>query len=198
MKIEESGIEFEFPNENYTLKFDDDLYYRTYFTKMNGAKGVDFISSEKKRLLFIEVKNCLGDESNNNWRIYPNNKKVNTSSTQVNTEGRESLDIEVAKKVAMSIANIVGANSFSEKRTTAEKIQPLLKEIASDKFSKDSKVWYVILFLEGAFGCESRNKKMIMRELQESIKTKLSWLNCRVSVVDSDTYKKELFQAHVL
>lgn len=39
---------------------------------------------------------------------------------------------------------------------------------------------------------------MIMRELQESIKTKLSWLNCRVSVVDSDTYKKELFKVQIL
>ena len=43
MKIEESGIEFDFPDENVTLKFDEDPYYRKYFVKMDGAKGVDFI-----------------------------------------------------------------------------------------------------------------------------------------------------------
>lgn len=198
MKIEESGIEFDFPDEDATLKFDDDPYYRKYFVKMDGAKGVDFISAGKKKLLFIEVKNCLGHESDNNWRVFPNNKKVKTSATTVNTEGRESLDVEVSQKVAMTISNIVGAGSFVGKRDTAENLVRLLSEITSEKYSTDDKTWYVILFLEGDFGCESRSKKMIMRELQESMKTKLSWLNCRVSVVDSDTYKKELFKVQIL
>ena len=29
---------------------------------------------------------------------------------------------------------------------------------------------------------------MIMKELQDSMNKKLRWINCRVSVVDSDTY----------
>lgn len=195
MKIEESGIEFEFPEGNTTLKFDEDPYYKTYFNKMSGAKGVDFVSSGEKRLLFLEVKNCVGHENDNRWRIYPNNKKIKTSATKVETSGRESLDIEMAQKVAMSISNIVGANSFGEKRAASRYLVPLLKEITSDEFSKDRKIWYVILFLEGDFGCESRSKKMIMKDLQDSIKTKLSWLNCRVSVVDSNTYPDKLFRA---
>ena len=197
MKIEESGIEFDFPDEDVTLKFDDNPYYTKYFKKMDGAKGVDFISVGKKKLLFIEVKNCLGHESDNNWRVFPNNKKVKTSAT-VNTEGRESLDVEVSKKVAMTISNIVGAGSFGGKRDTAKNLIPLLNEITSEKYATDDKKWYVILFLEGNFGCESRKKKMIMRELQDSMKIKLSWLNCKVSVVDSDTYKKELFKGQIL
>lgn len=30
--------------------------------------------------------------------------------------------------------------------------------------------------------------------LQKSINTKMRWMNCRVSVVDSDTYNKKIFQ----
>lgn len=33
-----------------------------------------------------------------------------------------------------------------------------------------------------------------MRELQGSIRKKLAWLNCIVSVVDSDTYQKRIFE----
>ena len=52
----------------------------------------------------------------------------------------------------------------------------------------------VILFLKGEFGCHTRSKKMIMSELERSMNVKLRWLNCRVSVVDSDTYNSEIFK----
>ena len=52
----------------------------------------------------------------------------------------------------------------------------------------------MILFLEGDFGGKTRSKKMIMKALQNSINKKLKWINCRVSVVDSDTYNTKLFQ----
>lgn len=52
----------------------------------------------------------------------------------------------------------------------------------------------MILFLEGDFGGKTRTKKMIMQALQNSMNKKLQWINCRVSVVDSDTYDPRLFQ----
>ena len=52
----------------------------------------------------------------------------------------------------------------------------------------------LILFLEGNFGGHTRTKKMIMKELQDSMNKKLQWIDCRVSVVDSDTYNPEIFQ----
>lgn len=36
-------------------------------------------------------------------------------------------------------------------------------------------------------------QKMIMDELQRSMQTKLRWLNCKVSVVDTDTYNNKIF-----
>lgn len=55
-----------------------------------------------------------------------------------------------------------------------------------------AEIYYFIL--EGDFECQSRSKKMIMGRLQESLKRKLSWLNCKVSVVDSDTYNRRRFE----
>lgn len=34
---------------------------------------------------------------------------------------------------------------------------------------------------------------MFMSDLEKKIKKKLKWLDCQVSVVDSDTYRKEIF-----
>lgn len=197
MEIEESGIKFEFPNGNTTVKFDDDKYYRKFFCKVDGAKGVDFISSSEMQLLFVEVKNCAGHESECTWRIFPNKKKLSTTHTTVDTKNRESLDIEVAQKVAMSIACIVGAHTYLDRRETGKDIVSFGEQILSEKFALDKKSWYVILFLEGDFSCESRSKKMIMQELQQSLSNKLSWLNCRVSVVDSHTYPRKLFMVNV-
>jgi hypothetical protein len=50
------------------------------------------------------------------------------------------------------------------------------------------------LFLEGDFGTRTRTKKMIMKELQDSMNKKLRWIDCRVSVVDSDTYDPRIFR----
>ena len=64
------------------------------------------------------------------------------------------------------------------------------------KFKDKKKLW-VILFLEGEFGVNcptSRRKTMIMKRLRESIEKKLGWLNCKVLVVDSDTYKAKFFK----
>lgn len=41
---------------------------------MSGSKGVDIIASSDKFIHMIEVKNCVGDEKNNIWRIVANNK----------------------------------------------------------------------------------------------------------------------------
>ena len=73
-------------------------------------------------------------------------------------------------------------------------LKEYIQFLSGDSFSNDSKKKYVILFLEGDFGTKTRTKKMIMQKLQDSINKKLRWINCRVSVVDSDTYDPRMFQ----
>ena len=191
---EESGLKFGFPDGNIAIKFDDTKYYRDLFNALPGSKGVDFISVGKNAISFIEVKNCLGDEGNCRWRIAPNNQKRDTTSTSVDVEGRESLDIEVAQKVAIPLAALTGARSFGDRKSTIDELKDIITMVFSKDFADDKKKRYVILFLEGNFGGHTRSKKMIMDSLQRSMNTKMRWLNCRVSVVDSATYNKDLFQ----
>lgn len=191
---EESGLKFQFPENDTVIKFDDTKFYRDYFNKLPKAKGVDFISVDKNKIAFIEVKNCIGDEGNCRWRIAPNNQKRNKTHTSVNVEGRDSLDIEMAQKTAMTIAALIGAKSFGDTKECLCELREYIQFLSKDAFSDNSKKKYVILFLEGDFGGKTRSKKMIMKALQDSIKKKLKWINCRVSVVDSDTYNTKLFQ----
>lgn len=191
---EESGLKFGFPDGNTVIKFDDTKYYRDLFNALPGSKGVDFVSMGKDAILFIEVKNCLGDEGNCRWRIIPNNHKRDTTSTKVDVEGRDSLDIEVPQKVAMTLAALAGARSFGDRKSSLNELQEIIATVISEDFADDRKKKYIILFLEGDFGSHTRPKKAIMSELQRSMNTKMRWLNCRVSVVDSATYNKNIFQ----
>lgn len=191
---EESGVKFGFPDENIAIKFDDTKYYRDLFNALPGSKGVDFISAGKDAISFIEVKNCLGDEGNCRWRIFPNNQKRDTTSTKVDVQGRESLDIEVPQKVAMTLAALAGARSFGDKKSSLDELKEIITTVFSEDSADDTKTKYVILFLEGNFGGHTRTKKMIMENLQRSMNTKMRWLNCKVSVVDSSTYNKDIFQ----
>lgn len=191
---EESGLKFRFSDKSTVIKFDDTLFYRKYFNKFPSSKGVDFISVDKNKIAFIEVKNCVGDEGNCRWRIAPNNQKRETTHTSVNIEGRDSLDIEVVQKVAMSIAALIGAKSFRDTKECLKELKDFIQFLSNDTFADDSKKKFVILFLEGDFGGRTRTKKMIMKALQDSLNKKLQWISCRVSVVDSDTYDPKIFQ----
>jgi hypothetical protein len=193
MEIEEGRITFDFPESSKAIKFDDTDYYRKVFNTLPGAKGVDFISIDKYHVAFIEIKNCLGDEGNCRWRIFPNNQKKETSHTTVDVEGRDSLDIEVAEKMAMTLAALSGVLSMSSSKESVEELKTFANRV--DGYLKDeTKKKFVILFLEGNFGGHTRTKKMIMSELQKSLNAKLKWLNCKVSVVDSSTYEPGIFQ----
>ena len=191
---EESGLKFGFPEKSIVIKFDDTLFYRDYFNRFPGSKGVDFVSVSPNQIAFIEVKTCRGDEGNCRWRIAPDNKKREKVKTTVNLEGRDSLDIEVTQKVAMTLASMLGAKSFGAKKDCLNEFDRFIQFMSDESFSDVSKKKYVILFLEGDFGSKSYSKKMIMQSLQDSMKRKLRWFDCRVSVVDSDSYDPRIFQ----
>lgn len=191
---EESGLKFAFPDSTKVIKFDDTMFYRKSFNALPESKGVDFITVAENSIAFIEVKNCTGAEGDCRWRIFPNNSKKNTSHTNVNLEGRNSLDIEVPQKVAMTLAALLGARSFEERKNTVEELEEIQKFIFSKKFTDSEKKKLVILFLEGDFGGHTRSKEMIMSALQKNIQTKMKWLDCRVSVVDSHTYNEKIFR----
>lgn len=197
MAIEESNLIFEFDDETKAVKFDDTNYYRHIFNKMPAAKGVDILANSKDVIQLIEVKNCTGHETENMWRTSVNNSNIKAAPRDLDVEDRDSLDIEMAKKVMATITCLFGAWTKSERTEKATELIEFWKGITEQKIINEKKKLLVILFLEGDFAAnapKSRSKKVIMKRLQESINTKLSWLNCKVMVVDSDTYKERFFK----
>lgn len=111
MEIKESGLIFSFDTDTKAVKFDDTRFYREDFNKLNGGKGVDILASSPHRNLiqFIEIKNCSGKESENKWRLGVNNSTRSNVPNGVDEYDRDSLDIEVSRKVAMTISCLYGA-----------------------------------------------------------------------------------------
>ena len=97
----------------------------------------------------------------------------------------EAIDLVISANVRkvenIGIDRIINATSIEEFQN-------------GTKTFSDLPIVMIELFLEGDFGTKTRTKKMIMQKLQDSINKKLRWINCRVSVVDSDTYDPRIFQ----
>ncbi len=195
MNIEESNLLFSFDSRYDAVKFDDTDFYRVYFNQMPGSKGVDIIADSDEVLHFIEIKNCMGHEIENMWRIGVDNSKISSAPQDLSVDNRESLDIEIAKKISMTISCLYGARTQKMKTEKASEVEKYWRGLESNGIPKDKKRIIVTLFLEGNFGNYShvRTKKMIMKSIQDSIRKKLSWINCKVYVVDSDTYNNSYF-----
>ena len=182
--LDESGLRFAFDGD--AVKFDETAYYRRHFAYQPEGKGVDFIALSPGRVQMIEVKNCLGHEAENQWRIGKDNSSRAKRAPGQDETDRDSVDIEIAKKVASTIACLYGAWTKASRSDSAEELAELWKAVTDSQLPADGKQLQVILFLEGNFGCRTRDKRAIMKGLQESIQKKLSWLNCKVSVIDSE------------
>ena len=194
MLIEESNLTFNFNNQTQAIKFDDTDFYRKSFNKMPSSKGVDILANSKDVIQLIEIKNCSGHEIENMWRTSINNSNIKAAPHGLDVEDRDSLDIEMVKKVVYTITCLYGAWTKSERGGSATELTDYWQGATEQKIKTDKKQLLITLFLEGNFSTKSRNKKAIMHRLQESINTKLSWLNCKVMVVDSDTYKGKYFR----
>lgn len=198
MEIKEGNLTFNFGEHIRAVKFDDTNFYRKKFNRLPGGKGVDIIADSRDHLQLIEVKNCTGYEADNVWRTSTNNSRV-SSDPKDPSFGEDSFDIEVAKKVTATLSCLYGAWTKQQGSDSAKELSELWAGACSAAIPNDKKQLFIILFLEGSFGFpgpESRSKRTIMKNLQDSINSKLSWLNCRVSVVDSATYPKKLFEVN--
>lgn len=146
--IEESGLKFHFLGNTQVVKFDESPFYREYFNKLPESKGVDILADSSEIIQLIEIKNCSGHETENMWRTSINNRKRNSAPEYVDVENRDSLDIEVAKKVVSSIVCMYGAWSNSEKTKAAVEMSGFWKGLAnfvpqSQKPLDDSSfLWY--------------------------------------------------------
>ncbi len=127
-------------------------------------------------------------------RLAPNNQKRDTAHTAHDVSERDSLDIEVAQKVDMTLTALCGAYSFGDRKESLGKLGKIAAGISGERFAQTGKKKLIILVLEGDFGTHTRPKTAIMSELQRNIMSKVQWLDCRVSVVDLDTYWEKVFR----
>ncbi|ACV63466.1 hypothetical protein Dtox_2686 [Desulfofarcimen acetoxidans DSM 771] len=198
MRIDESGIVFEFNDKLTVDKFDDTGYYQNYFKKLTGGKGVDFILNSDDTLMLIEVKNCAGYESDNRWRIFANNSKRDTTATMVDTDDRDSLDIEIPKKVAMTLACLCGAHSQPQFQTHSNVLKKYFNFIRSNNISSEKNKIKIVLFLEGDFASKKMPQKLILTTLGRKIKEKLSWLNCNIIVENIESHHNNYYTASII
>lgn len=182
MIMNEGKLNFKFNEIGEVIKFDDDKFYRNYYMKLPQGKGVDFIYNDEKNLVFLEVKDCLGYEKENLDRIIINSNKT------------ESFDVEIAKKVASTLSCLLGAYTRENSCSNAKILSSLCNNINLINIKNENKKIFVILLLEGEFNFKSKNKKMIMKSIQDSLKEKLKWLECKVSVIDLETNNKRFFE----
>lgn len=187
----ESNLVFDFDDAYTVSKFDDTDFYRNKFNAMPRSKAVDFLAVDRKKYVFIEVKNCVGNESINRWRIDKNNRKRDTASTTADRSDRDSLDIEMAEKVTMTIAALFGAFTRPTPHACSDACESVAASLFSDAVRNGEREIFVILLLDGEFGCHSRKDNMIRETLQKSIKKKLKWLKCTVLVTDSKQFSTE-------
>ena len=138
-RIEESRLAFYFDESYNVIKFDEDPFYREYFNKMSGSKGVDFLAESEEIIHFIEVKNCLGTEQENRWRTSINNGRIDAAPRGLNVDNRNSFDIEVAQKVAMSICCLFGSWTKEQETEKAVNLADYWRKINSAKISKNKK-----------------------------------------------------------
>lgn len=80
---------------------------------------------------------------------------MDSAPRDLDVENRDSFDIEVVKKVAMTILCLFGAWSKAEKTEKALELEDYWKALSSAKVQKDKKQIIVTLFLEGNFSCVS-------------------------------------------
>jgi len=184
----ESNLAFEFDDAYIVSKFDDTDFYRDLFNSMPYSKAVDFVISNEKRIAFIEVKNCTGNEADNRWRIANDNRKVETASHAIDHSDRESLDREMVQKVAMTISALFGAFTCPKPKAKAAKCAELTKMLFADQIYEGNRKIIAILVLNGKFGCQTRSDKTIRLDIQKSVQKKLKWLNCTVIVTDSESF----------
>ena len=197
MIISESGIRFEFSDDYTVLKYDDTDFHKLLYNTLSGTKAVDFLAANGNAFLFIEVKNCVGNEADNRWRIAVNNSKRDTIPTGHDVVDRDSFDIEIPQKVAMSIAALVGAYTRPTPHRYSDTCMPVAEKLCSEDIRTEDthaakRRIYIILVLEGSFGngLKTNTERMVRDRIARSMKNKLKWLNCTVQVISAHELEK--------
>jgi hypothetical protein len=180
MQIKEGSLLFDFNDDVTAIKFDEQPFYRNKFNVLKGARGVDILAYNRECFMILEVKDFRGYE-------IENRKRVTATSSVSKGKGctEEPLDLELALKVRETLACMLAAALDDNE----EDISPFFKPIIDKARGRSNISLKVLLFVEG----DIPRFPLYSRNMIDSIKKKMRWLNARVFVENIDTHKAQHF-----
>lgn len=197
MTITEGDIDFIFDDSVKLCKFDAQPFYQDDFNKyIDGGKGVDIIFETDSIVCFMEIKDFRKDYVNNKWRTIPNNRSKQSQIAHVAKMSKDSLDIEIPKKVMATIDCLYGAWTKKEQSSRAADLIEQADFVMDSDIQNHRKRLVVLLFVEGVRDTQARKAMITLHEIEIYMKRRLKWMNCSVEVIDSNSLKS-WFQVQV-
>ena len=176
MIFTEGRLQFDFNDHHWShvIKFDDNQHYKKISDRVQNTKGVDFIGIlNKTQLVAIEVKDFRGARDSENERL-------------------PELPTEIAQKVLGTLATILSGCSADGSRETWGEYEKLINRPDSRKSIK------IIFWYESDSANTAQNTLRIRRgNVNDLLKNKLSWLNCRSVVTNLSSFRSDEWNFHV-
>ena len=190
--LQEKEQLFMFEDDCIAIKYDDGDFYKNFRSVLYGGKGVDFVVGTGSCIELIEVKDFRVKPKENSWRVYPKDKKRNAD---IVGDYKHSLDIEVAQKVAMTIACMYGwwGRKGDAIQSDDLGILEIWSRMNSEAVLKNHLQIVVILHVDGIRTSRTRSEKMILQNLRIALKNNLQWLKCFVVVQNNEQANKNTY-----
>jgi len=176
-------LEFEFSEQWIVCKYDDRTGFYQKVQQCQGMKAVDFLATNQKEILWIEVKNFRGNSAENSPKLSAAEPaEVQQCRSQCSSNIKISrkkpfLADELVKKACDTVSGLVGAFYHKD-----EKLLPHINAL------KQKLPITIVLFLHQDEYLDSpEHFKPLALRLKTRIKQQLNFLNAEVEVVNELT-----------
>jgi hypothetical protein len=182
------ALRFEFLKQWRVCKYDDHSSFYHKVQQCQGMKAVDFLATDGREILWIEVKNFRGDSAKNSPRLSAAEapeveecRHLCNSKVKV-TRKKPFLADEVVKKVCDTFTGLAGAFRHDD-----ETLLPHVNVLAQNL------PLTVVLFLhqDDYLDREEHFKPLALR-LKTRIKQQLRFLNINIEVINEVTLPKNV------
>jgi hypothetical protein len=172
MKFKEGNLEFDFDEQawSHVIKFDEHIDYAKVKNQVPETKGVDFTGIlNDSTFVAIEVKDFRGFKTQENHR-------------------EEPLEIEVAKKLVGSLATVyAGCRASTYNGFLWKEYNELIQ-------NRENEVHIILWYEADPLDSRQTHLKGRRNNLKDKLKNKLSWLKCRVWVLNCNNYDSSKFR----
>ncbi|MFW6203238.1 MAG: hypothetical protein ACOC30_02955 [Marinilabilia sp.] len=170
MEFEESNLSFKFSDEWQAVQYDQLPEYVNVCRRLQGTKGIDFLTFHNNSMILFEIKNFRGYGNNSNTRF---------------SNAMEVLTTQIAQKVKDTVALIAGIGR------TANFENPVWDKAFKHLNSKKEII--IIAWIEEDISSPvlKKRKKQEMNVRTRKLQQKLAWLTACISI---DNVKEQHFR----